>query len=139
MVVTRCFRYCRFNQSLRNCRGTETCPLGADNHNLRNIKRSQRITNALTAGRTTTIAETQKKNENHSSLDMNCPSMKGIIEKYKKNQNTYTKEPHNQTMDDTIIQLKCVLFNLQHATGATANLMKYAADNKVDITCIQEP
>jgi len=42
-------------------------------------------------------------------------------------------------MDDTIIELKCVQINLQHLRGATANLMKYAADNKLDITCTQEP
>jgi len=42
-------------------------------------------------------------------------------------------------MDDKIIELKCVQINLQHSRGATANLMKFAADNKVDIICIQEP
>ena len=42
-------------------------------------------------------------------------------------------------MGDTIIELKCVQINLQHSRGATANLVKYAADNKVDIICIQEP
>ena len=42
-------------------------------------------------------------------------------------------------MGDTIIELKCVQINLQHSRGATANLMKYTTDNKVDIICIQEP
>ena len=42
-------------------------------------------------------------------------------------------------MDNTIIEVKCVQINLQHSRGATANLIKYAADNKVDIICIQEP
>jgi exonuclease III len=42
-------------------------------------------------------------------------------------------------MDDTNIELKCVQINLKHPRVATANLMKYTADNKVDIICIQEP
>ena len=45
LFATRCLIYCRFNQRMRECRGTETCPLGADSHNLRNIKRKQRSTN----------------------------------------------------------------------------------------------
>ena len=42
-------------------------------------------------------------------------------------------------MDDTKGELKCAQTNLQHSRVATANLMKYTADNKVDIICIQEP
>jgi hypothetical protein len=42
-------------------------------------------------------------------------------------------------MDDTKEELKCAQINLQHSRVATANLMKYTADNKVDIICIQEP
>jgi exonuclease III len=42
-------------------------------------------------------------------------------------------------MDDTKIEIKCAQINLQHSRVATANLMKYTADNKGDIVCIQEP
>ena len=42
-------------------------------------------------------------------------------------------------MDDTKGELMCAQINLQHSRVATANLMKYTADNKVDIICIQEP
>jgi len=42
-------------------------------------------------------------------------------------------------MDDKIMELKCVQMNLQQKRGATAHLMKYTSDNKVDIICIQEP
>jgi sugar/nucleoside kinase (ribokinase family) len=42
-------------------------------------------------------------------------------------------------MDDTKVELKCAQINLKHSKVATANLMKYTADNKVDIICIQEP
>ena len=41
--------------------------------------------------------------------------------------------------DEMQNQIKCVQIKLQHPTAATANLMKYIADNKVYITCIQEP
>ena len=42
-------------------------------------------------------------------------------------------------MDETKEELKCAQINLQHSTVATANLMKYIADNRVGIICIQEP
>jgi hypothetical protein len=42
-------------------------------------------------------------------------------------------------MDDTEVELKCAHINLKHSRVATANLMKYTADNKVDIICIQKP
>jgi hypothetical protein len=35
--------------------------------------------------------------------------------------------------------IKCAQINLQHSRAATANLLKYIADNNMDITCIQEP
>ena len=40
-------------------------------------------------------------------------------------------------MADTKADLKCAQINLQHARMATANLMKYTADKRIDI--IQEP
>jgi len=42
-------------------------------------------------------------------------------------------------MEDIKVELKCAQINLKHSRVATANLMKYTADNKVDIICIQEP
>ena len=41
-------------------------------------------------------------------------------------------------MDDKKTELKCAQINLQHARVATANLMKYIADNKCEIST-QEP
>jgi exonuclease III len=66
--------------------------------------------------------------------------MLAVIEKYKKTRTTETTSTHTlKIMDDTKIELKCAQINLQHSRVATANLMKYTADNKVDIICIQEP
>ena len=38
LVATRCFKCSRFNHRIRDCRGTETCPLYADNYNLKECK-----------------------------------------------------------------------------------------------------
>jgi hypothetical protein len=42
-------------------------------------------------------------------------------------------------MDKTQNLINCAQINLQHSRAATANLMKYIADNNVNIICIQEP
>jgi len=42
-------------------------------------------------------------------------------------------------MDDTKAELNCEQINLQNSRVATANLMKYIAENKDDIISIQEP
>ena len=42
-------------------------------------------------------------------------------------------------MVDIKVELKCAQINLKHSRVATVNLMKYTADNKLDIICIQEP
>jgi len=41
--------------------------------------------------------------------------------------------------DNTQNLIKFAQINLHHSRAATASLMKYIADNNVDITCIQEP
>ena len=38
LVATRCFKCSRFNHKMRDCRGSETCPLCAGNHNLKDCK-----------------------------------------------------------------------------------------------------
>ena len=81
-----------------------------------------------------------KINENHSSLDRKSPSMLAITEKYKRTRTSETSSTQTRKiMDYTKGELKCAQINLQHSRVATANLMKYTADNKVDIICIQEP
>ena len=41
-------------------------------------------------------------------------------------------------MENTIVELKCAQIKMQHSKAATANLMKYAEDNKGDIICKEE-
>jgi hypothetical protein len=85
LVATRCFRCSRFNHRMRDCRGTETCPLCAGNHNLKDCKAQPadfKCINCLTYNHHN---KNTKINENHSSLDRKCPSMQAIIEKYKRN------------------------------------------------------
>jgi len=46
LFATRSFRCSRFNHRMRDCRGTETRPLCADNHNLKEYKSQPTDTNA---------------------------------------------------------------------------------------------
>jgi len=85
LVATRCFRCSRFNHRMRDCRGTETCPLCADNHNLKECKAQPMEYKCINCRSYNHHSRNTKINEKHSSLDRNCTSMKAIIEKYKKN------------------------------------------------------
>jgi len=85
LVATRCLKCSRFNHRMRDCRGTETCPLCADNHNLKECKAQPTEYKCINCRSYNHHSRNTKINENHFSLDRNCPSMKAIIEKYKKN------------------------------------------------------
>jgi len=84
-VATRCFRCSRFNHRMRDCRGTETCPLCAGNHNLKDCKAQPAEFKCINCRTYNHHNKNTKINENHSSLDRKCPSMLAIIEKYKRN------------------------------------------------------
>jgi len=84
LVATRCFRCSRFNHGMKDCRRTETCPICAGNHNLKDCKAQPvdfKCMNCLTYNH----HKNTKIKENHASLDRKCPSMQAIIEKYKRN------------------------------------------------------
>jgi len=85
LVATRCFRFSRFINRMRDCIGTATCPLCADNHTLTECKAEPTEYKCINCRSYNHHSRNTKINENHSSLDRNCPSMKAIIEKYKKN------------------------------------------------------
>jgi len=85
LVAARCFRYSRFNHSIRDCRETETCPLGADNPNVKEYKAQPTEYKWINCRSYNHQSRNTKINEIHSSLIGNCPSMKATIERYKKN------------------------------------------------------
>ena len=85
LVATRCFRCSRFNHRMRDCRGTETCPLCAGNHSLKDCKAQPADFKCINCRTYNHHNKNTKINENHSSLDRKCPSMLAIIEKYKRN------------------------------------------------------
>jgi hypothetical protein len=85
LTATRCFRCSRFNHRTRDCRGTETCPLCAGNHSMKDCTAQPadyKCINCLTYNHHN---KNTKTNEKHSSLDKKCPSMLAIIAKYKRN------------------------------------------------------
>lgn len=85
LVANRCFKFSRFNHRFRECRGTETCPLSAGSHRLKECTAQlpdYKCTNCQTFN---TYNKNTKIRENHSSLDRNCPSLQAVLEKYRQN------------------------------------------------------
>jgi hypothetical protein len=70
---------------MKDCRESETCPLCADNHNLKDCKAQSADLKCINCRAYNYHNKNTKINENHSSMDRKCPSMLAIIEKYKKN------------------------------------------------------
>ena len=96
LVATRCFRCSRFNHRMRECRGIETCPLCAGNHNLKDCNAQPTEFKCINCQTYNFHHKNTKIDENHSSLDRKCPSMIAIIEKYKRNTD-YGEDKHPHT------------------------------------------
>jgi hypothetical protein len=85
LVATRCFGCSRFNHRIKDCRGSETCPLCAGNPNLKDCKAQPVDFKCINCWTYNHHNKNTKIKENHSALDRKCPSMQAIIEKYKRN------------------------------------------------------
>jgi hypothetical protein len=70
---------------MKECRGTETCPLCAGNHNLKDCKAQPVDFKCINSWTYNHHNKNTKINENHSALDKKFPSMPVIMEKYKRN------------------------------------------------------
>jgi len=81
-VANRFFKCSRFNHRFWECRGTETCPLCAGSHRLKEFAAQPADYNCQTFN---TYNKNAKISENHSSLDRNCPSLQATLEKYRQN------------------------------------------------------
>jgi hypothetical protein len=85
LVARRCFRSSRFNHRHNECKGEETCPLCSGGHKLKECKAladQHKCINCTTYNR---YSKTGRINENHSSLDKNCPSLQAVLAKYRQN------------------------------------------------------
>jgi hypothetical protein len=85
LVANRCFKCSRFNHRFRECRGTETCPLCAGSHRLKECTVQPADYKCINCQTFNTHNKNAKISENHSSLDRNCPSLQAVLEKYRKN------------------------------------------------------
>lgn len=85
LAVTRCFKCNKFNHTAQACRGTDTCPLCAGSHKLKECKTSPenfKCSNCINFNKYT---KTTKFIDNHSSLDKNCPCLQAMLKKYQQN------------------------------------------------------
>jgi hypothetical protein len=86
LVATRCFKCSRFNHRTNLCRATDnTCPLCAGKHTLKECKAQPEDFKCINCQSYNQHNKNAKINENHSSLDRQCPSMLAVIERYKRN------------------------------------------------------
>jgi len=66
LVANRCFRCSRLIHRMRDCRGTEKCPLCADNHNLMECKALPKEYKCINCRSYNHHSRNTKINENHS-------------------------------------------------------------------------
>jgi len=85
LVANRCYKCSKFNHQARECRGTVTCPLCAENHSLKECTATPENYKCINCHTFNTHNKHKNISDNHSSLDKNCPSLHAILEKYKQN------------------------------------------------------
>jgi hypothetical protein len=81
----RCFRCSRYNHRSRECRGTETCPHCADSHKMKECSAQPKDYKCVNCQIFNMHNRNAKICENHSSKDKNCPSLRAVLNKYRKN------------------------------------------------------
>ena len=85
IVAKRCYRCSRYNHTFRECKGEETCPLCSGGHRLKDCtanKTEYKCINCITHNFHNHAA---KNDTSHSSLDRKCPSLRAVLEKYRRN------------------------------------------------------
>jgi len=85
LVANRCHKCSKFNHRSRECRGIVTCPLRAENHSLKECTATPDNYKCNNCHTFNTYNKDNKISDNHSSLDRYCPSLQGVLEKYKRN------------------------------------------------------
>jgi hypothetical protein len=85
LVAKRCFRCSRYNHTHKECKGEEVCPLGTENHKLKECKATiseHKCINCITYNKHHPHTQIDTA---HSSLDKKCPSLIAVLDKYRKN------------------------------------------------------
>jgi hypothetical protein len=85
IVAKRCFRCSRYNHSHKECKGEENCPLYAGNHKLKECTNPTSEYKCINCMAYNKHNPTNLMDTAHSSLDKKCPSLKAVLDKYKRN------------------------------------------------------
>jgi hypothetical protein len=85
--VSRCFKCSRYNDQHTECRSEEAYPPCAGKHKLKECTAARFDYNCIKCATFNGHNEDRITNENHSSLDWNCPSLQAMIVKYRQNTN----------------------------------------------------
>lgn len=84
--INRCFKCCRFNHRARDCRGEETCPKCAGQHNITECTViTENDMKCINCTNWNKYNKNDQINEQHSAMDRNCPSLHAAIQKRKQN------------------------------------------------------
>ena len=85
LTPTRCFKCSRYNHKHYECKGEETCPHCAGKHKKNECttaESEQKCINCITYNR---YNKEGKRNENHSALNKDCPSLQAVLKRYRDN------------------------------------------------------
>jgi len=84
IVAKRCYRCSRYH-IFRECKGEETCPLCSGGHRLKDCTATKAEYKCVNCTTYNQHNHTTQNDTAHSSLDRKCPSLRAVLEKYKRN------------------------------------------------------
>jgi hypothetical protein len=85
IVAKRCYRCSGYNHTYRECKGEETCPLCSGGHRLKECTATKADYKCVNCTTYNQHNHTTQNDTAHSSLDRKCPSLRAVLEKYKRN------------------------------------------------------
>jgi hypothetical protein len=88
VTVKRCYGGSRFNHNHRECKGEEVCPLCTGNHSLKQCTAAPTEYKCINCMVYKKHQPTTQIDTDHTFLDKKCLSLKAILEKLEKTQNT---------------------------------------------------
>ena len=85
--IRRCFKCCKYNHKASDCRGTLACPICSEDHEIKQCTSNKENYKCINCINYNKYNKNEKVDENHTSLDKNCPCKLALISKYKTNTN----------------------------------------------------